>query len=114
MGRTCRWTGRSACRDCHDAHTGRPKPARALPLPHAAPVVADHRNPPVNALDVQSRSDAESLTLTPPLSGTEQLNPPYVLSRYPVLNIHHAVARHRPRKPRVAARLTPTCTSATP
>jgi hypothetical protein len=30
------WTGRSASRDCHDAHAGRPRPARALPLPHAA------------------------------------------------------------------------------
>src|SRR5579871_2236619 len=36
MGRTCHWTGRSARRDCHDAHAGRPRPARALPLPHAA------------------------------------------------------------------------------
>jgi catechol 2,3-dioxygenase-like lactoylglutathione lyase family enzyme len=28
--------GRSARRNCHDAHAGRPRPARALPLPHAA------------------------------------------------------------------------------
>src|SRR6266568_2481098 len=49
MGWTCHWTGRSARRDCHDAHAGRPRPARTLPLPHA-PAVADHRNAPVNAL----------------------------------------------------------------
>jgi len=40
MGRTCHWTCRSARRDCHDAHAGRPRP----------PAVADHRNAPVNAL----------------------------------------------------------------
>src|SRR5438876_9446158 len=49
MGRTCHWTGRSARRDCHDAHAGRPRPPRTLPLP-PAPAVADHRTAPVNAL----------------------------------------------------------------
>src|SRR5258707_11513483 len=49
MGRTCHWTGRSARRDCHDAHSGRPRPARALRF-LTPPVVADHRNAPVNAL----------------------------------------------------------------
>src|SRR5580704_3595442 len=49
MGRTCYWTGRSARRDCHDAHAGRPRPARALTLPHAAcPSGSPQR--PVNAL----------------------------------------------------------------
>src|SRR6185312_17360250 len=34
-------------------------------------------------------------------------------SRYPVLKIHHTAARQAPRKTAVAARLTPTFTSAT-
>src|SRR3954453_571143 len=36
MGGTCHWTRRSACRDCHDAHAGWPRPARAVPLCHPA------------------------------------------------------------------------------
>ena len=38
----------------------------------------------------------------------------YVLSRYPVLKIHHTVARHTARKQIVITRLTPTLTSAIP
>jgi len=40
------WAGRvtglgdQARRDCHDAHAGRPRPARALPFYHAACVVS--------------------------------------------------------------------------
>jgi hypothetical protein len=49
MGRTCHWTGRSARRDCHDAHAGRPRPARAFRF-LTPPAIADHRNAPVNAL----------------------------------------------------------------
>src|SRR4051794_1335617 len=49
MGRTCHWTGRSARRDCHDAHARRPRPARALPLPHAASRRGSSQRP-VNAL----------------------------------------------------------------
>ncbi|HEY7305849.1 MAG TPA: VOC family protein [Bryobacteraceae bacterium] len=47
MGRTCHWTGRSGRRDCHHAHAGRPARAFRFLTP---PVVADHRNAPVNAL----------------------------------------------------------------
>ncbi len=38
----------------------------------------------------------------------------YVLSRYPVLKIHHTVTRHMARKVIVRDRLTPTPTSAIP
>src|SRR5215216_2061506 len=38
----------------------------------------------------------------------------YVLGRYPVLKIHHTVARHTARKPTVMARLIPTLTPAIP
>jgi hypothetical protein len=38
----------------------------------------------------------------------------YVLSRYPVLKIHHTVARQIARKKPVMPRLTPTLTSAIP
>ena len=38
----------------------------------------------------------------------------YVLSRYPVLKIHHTVARHVARKRIVMLRLTPMLTSAIP
>ena len=44
----------------------------------------------------------------PPLDGD------YVLSRYPVLKIHHTVPRQIARKRTVIARLTPTLTSAIP
>src|SRR5438034_11804996 len=36
MGRACHWTRRSARRDCHEAHAGRPRPVGALPVYHAA------------------------------------------------------------------------------
>jgi hypothetical protein len=38
----------------------------------------------------------------------------YVLSRYPVLKIHHTVARQMARKHTIMARLTSTLTSAIP
>ena len=44
----CHWTGRSACRDCHDAHAGRPRLELSRFL--TPPAIADHRNAPVNAL----------------------------------------------------------------
>src|SRR5580692_8954448 len=49
MGRTCYRTCRPARRDRHDAHAGRP---HRLELSRflTPPVVADHRNAPVNAL----------------------------------------------------------------
>src|SRR5438105_15468463 len=49
MGRTCHWTCRSARRDCHDAHAGRPRPPRTLPVPQPA-CRRGSRNAPVNAL----------------------------------------------------------------
>ena len=42
-------TGRPAGRDRHDAHAGRPQPARALAISYAA-YGRHHRNAPVNAL----------------------------------------------------------------
>jgi hypothetical protein len=49
MGRACHWTARPARRDGHDAHAGR---RQRLELSRflRPPVVADHRNAPVNAL----------------------------------------------------------------
>ena len=69
----------------------------------------------VNEAQAVEASGASAQAL--PEGAREERHPPYdayVLNRYPVLKIHHTVARHTARNPMVAARLVPTATSATP
>jgi hypothetical protein len=93
--------------------------ADSCPIPESEPVtMATGLTPTPWALlearepcKIYPRWDGANMSM---IAGRERFDGDYVFSRYPVLKIHHTVARHTAKKQIVMVRLTPTLTSAIP